>query len=98
MGRFGADEYVGEVDIAVVAKEGGICIDCDEDRRKNGIDDGVRRLLDDSLCDLDDGLLWTVPMSRWVADAWFVLPLDAVPDLLCPLLSMLRAGTPLNPP
>lgn len=59
------------------------------------MEEGVRRLFVESLCDLEEGLPWIVPLSRNADEAWFVLPLDAVPDLLCPPRSMFRVATPL---
>ena len=41
--RWELDEYVGEVE---GTPGGGICMDCDDERRKKGIDDGVNRLVE----------------------------------------------------
>lgn len=51
--RWELDEYVGE---AEGTPGGGICMDCDDDRRKNGIDDGVNRLVEGPLRMEDEGL------------------------------------------
>ena len=57
----GAEVEVG--DPVVVAE--GACIECDEDRRKYGIDDGVKRLLATSRDDTFElGLPWLVWESR----------------------------------
>lgn len=48
------EEYVGEVDDGTPG--GGSCMDWDDERRKNGIEDGVSRFVDGPLCIENDGL------------------------------------------
>lgn len=61
---------------------GGTCIDCEDERRKNGIEDGVNRL--DCVRRTDDeGLRGSA--AAGIADAvLLVLALDPVPDRLTP--------------
>jgi len=39
--EYDADEVVGDVEFGIVLE--GKCMDCDEERRKNGMEEGVRR-------------------------------------------------------
>ena len=57
---------------------GGTCIDCDDDRRKKGIDDGVKRFVDGFRRIDDDGLSGAL----CGASGTFVLARDAVSALL----------------
>ena len=42
--EYDADEVVGDVELGIAPE--GKCMDCDEERRKNGMEEGVRRLDD----------------------------------------------------
>lgn len=72
---FGAGIAGGDADFG--PPPGGTCIDCEDERRKKGIDDGVRRLDDPRRRDDDEGL-----SGSWLGARppvfWFVLALDAV--------------------
>jgi hypothetical protein len=68
-------EYVGDVDGML---GGGICINCEDERRKNGIEDGVRRLVDGPLRMEDDGLSGICEGMGGIDAVRFVLELDAV--------------------
>ena len=45
LAEIGPVDIVGETDVGGTVG-GGTCIDCDDDRRKKGIEDGVRRLVE----------------------------------------------------
>ena len=69
------EEYVGEVEGMF---GGGICIDCEDDRRKKGIDDGVNRLVEGPLRIDEDGLRGICWGTGGTDAVRFVLELDAV--------------------
>jgi hypothetical protein len=76
----GPDNNVGDEDVAG-ADDGCSCMDWDDDRRKKGIEEGVRRFEELPRRTEDVGLRG----SCWGASAvagWCVLPLESVPDRL----------------
>lgn len=74
----GAEGTVGEVDVGI-AFVGGICILWEEERRKNGMDDGVRRL--DCCLRIDEAGLRGA-FCRADNPAVLLLPLEPVPGRL----------------
>lgn len=69
-------EYVGEVDDGTPG--GGICIDWDDERRKNGMEEGVSRFEDGPLRIEEDGLRGICWGTGGTEAVRFVLELDAV--------------------
>lgn len=74
-------DWVGDEDDGRTP-EGGNCIDCEEERRKNGIDDGVRRLVDGPRRIDDEGLRGALLGRGGIEAVKLVLALEAVSDRL----------------
>lgn len=73
LAEIGPVDIVGETDVGGTVG-GGTCIDCDDDRRKKGIEDGVRRLVEGPRRRDECGLRGAVGGTGGT----FVLALDAV--------------------
>lgn len=79
------DDAVGEVE----GRDGGKCIDCEDDLRKKGIEDGVSLFVDPRRTEAS-GLRGACG-SEGAEAVWFVLTLDAVTGRLAELSGVLAA-------